>query len=175
MTTTARPSTGQPPRGTSQVLLKAGLCVAVAVAVVTVLGGVRDGSAGALGALSGGSLALCFLLFGSLVVETATRMAPQTAIVVALMTYTLQVALVALVFVTLKSSGAVDSTLSAGWLAAGVVVATVAWTVGQLVAASRARVLAYDIELPGSVDGAGGDTSHESSHLPSRRREVGAP
>ena len=175
MTTTARPATGQPPRETSQVLLKAGLCVAIAVALVTVVGGLLDGSAGALGALSGGSLALCFFLFGSLVVETATRMAPQTAIVVALMTYTLQVALIALVFVTLKSSGAMDSTLSAGWLAAGVIVATIAWTVGQLVGSARARVLAYDIELPGSADAAGQSAPHDASQGPSRRREVGAP
>jgi ATP synthase protein I len=164
MTTTARPATGPTPRGTSQVLVAAGLCVAAAVALTTLAGGLVAGSTGALGALAGGSMALCFFLFGSLVVETATRVAPRTAIVVALMTYTLQVALVALIFVVLTSSGAVGSTLSAGWLAGGVIVATVAWTVGQLVASARARVLAYDIELPGG-----------QSRASSRPREVGAP
>ncbi|MCW2846384.1 MAG: putative synthase protein [Marmoricola sp.] len=171
MSTTARPATGQTRRGTSQVLLVAGLCVSAVVALATLVGGLVGGSDAALGALSGGSLALCFLLFGSLVVETATRMAPQTAIVIALMTYTLQVAALALVFVVLTSSGAVGTTLSGGWLAGGVVVATVAWTLGQLVASTRARVLAYDIDLPGSAATNASDSSRE----PSGRREVGAP
>lgn len=160
MTTTARPAQGLLRRGTPQVLVVAGLCVLAAGTVVTVLGGVVDGSPGAMGALVGGSIALCLFMSGSLVVETATRMAPQTALVVAMMTYTLQVALVAAVFVVLKSSGLMGTTLSAGWLATGVIAATVTWQVAQLAASARARVPAYDIELP------------ESSP---ERREVGAP
>ena len=56
---------------------------------------------------------------GCLPSPEATRMAPAASMLVALMTYTLQVALVALVFVMLTSSGAVGTTLTAGWLAAG--------------------------------------------------------
>ncbi len=183
MTTTARPAPGQPPGRTPGVLVTAGLCVAVAVALATLAGGIAAGSLGALGALVGGSIALCFFLFGSLVVENATRMAPQTAIVVALMTYTLQVALIALVFVALKSSGAVGTTLSGGWIAGGVIVATVAWTLGQLVASAKARVPAYDIELPGvpvatsqqTSQSASQPTPQGSSRGSSRAREAGAP
>lgn len=148
MSTTARPSQGQPRGRTPRVLLVAGGCVVVAVALATVLGGLLSGRPAALGALVGGSVALGFFLFGSMVVAAATRMAPQAALVVALMTYTLQVALVALVFLALGSSGAVGSTLSGGWLAGGVVVATLAWTLAQLVATSRARIPVYDIDLP---------------------------
>ncbi len=170
MTTTARPQ--GPLRGrTPRVLLAAGLGVGAAVVVATVLGGLLAGRPGALGALVGGSIALCFFLFGSLVVGAATRMAPQAALVVALTTYTLQVALVALVFVALGSSDAVGTTLSGGWLAGGVVAATVAWTLGQLVATGRARVPVYDIDLPDASS-----SSPETAHrAPSRGREAGAP
>ena len=146
MTTTARPRHGHPGGVASRVLVPAGLGVVAAVAAVSVLGGLLHGRPAALGALVGGAIALCFLLFGSLVVSAATRMAPEAALLMALMTYALQVALVAVVFVALGSSGAVGTTFAAGWLAGGVVAATVAWTVGQLVFSSRARVPVYDIE-----------------------------
>ena len=171
MTTTAHPSPGLRRRGTPQVLVVAGICVAVSVAVTVLVGGLASGSAGVLGAVVGGSIALCFFMFGSLVVESATRMAPQTAIVVALMTYTLQVALVAAVFAVLTSTGAVGTTLSGGWIAGGVIVATVAWTLAQLVASARARIPAYDIDLPGPPKA----SSEGSSGASSTAREVGAP
>jgi ATP synthase protein I len=130
--------------------MAAGLCAVVAVALATLVGGLVDGRPGALGALVGGAIALGFFLFGSSVVNAATRIAPQASLLMALMTYTLQVALVAAVFVALQSSGVVGDTLAGGWLAGGVVAATVAWTLGQLVFSSRARVPVYDIELPGT-------------------------
>jgi ATP synthase protein I len=85
----------------------------------------------------------------------------------ALMTYTFQVALVLLVFLAVSRSGAIGTTLFPGWLAGGVVAATVAWTVGQLVASARARIPVYDIELPGPAG--------SSAEATSRTREVGAP
>ncbi|MCW2759842.1 MAG: putative synthase protein [Marmoricola sp.] len=157
MTTTAR---------TPRVLLVAGACVVVAVLVAALLGGLSTGSAGALGALVGGSIACVFFLFGSFVVNAATRIAPQAAMVMALMTYTLQVALVALVFAVLADSGAIGTTLSSGWVAGGVIAATVAWVAGQLVASARARIPAYDIDLPGSTGG--------SSQTSSEAKEAGA-
>jgi ATP synthase protein I len=87
------------------------------------------------------------------------------------MTYTLQVVLVAVVFYAVDSSGAVGGTISGSWLAGGVVVATVAWTVGQLVFSSRARVPVYDIELPGAHPN---DTSGGAPGSGSHAREAGA-
>lgn len=166
MTTTARPAMGQPRRGTYQVLLVAGLSVVVVVALTTLVAALVSGSDGALGALVGGLMTFGFVVFGSFVVETATRVAPQTAMMMALLTYTLQVSLVALLFVVLTSSGLVGTSLSAGWLAVGVVGATVAWTLAQLLAASRARILAYDSDLPGP--------SQAPSRTASVPHEVGA-
>ncbi len=150
MPTTARPAPGQPRVRTPRVLVVAGLCVAGAVAVSTAAAALTGDRADALGALVGGSIALCFFLFGSLVVETAIRIAPQAAMLMALVTYTLQVLLVAVAFVLLTSSGALDTTLSSGWLAGGVVAATLAWTAGQLVSTVRTRIPVYDVDLPGA-------------------------
>ena len=177
MTTTARPAPGQPRGRTPQVLLVAGVCVAGAVAVTTLVAALAGDRADALGALAGGSIAWCFFLFGSLVVEVAIRIAPQAAMLMALLTYTLQVLLVALVFVVLTSSGALDTALSSGWLAGGVIAATLAWTAGQLVTSVRARIPAYDIELPESARAASTTTEPPSgmpSAASSRAREVGA-
>lgn len=171
MTTTARPVTGQPSRRTPGVLLVAGLCVVAAVLLTVVAAALTGDRADVLGALVGGCIAFSFFVFGSLVVTTATRIAPQAALVVALMTYTLQVVLVALVFAGISSSAAIGATLTAAWLAGGVVTATVAWTVGLLVAARRVRIPVYDIELPGSVPSR---SVAEPASL-SKQREVGAP
>lgn len=171
MTTTARPAPGQPRGRTPQVLMVAGMCVAGAVAFTTLVAALTGDRADALGALVGGSMALCFFLFGSLVVEMVTRKAPQLAMLMALLTYTLQVVLVALVFFALTSSGAVGTTLSGGWLAGGVVAAALAWTAGQLVASMRARIPAYDIDLP---EHRTGDPARDP-RAPVRAGEVGAP
>lgn len=154
MTTTTRPLRGLPLVRSPRVLLAASVGVALAVALSTLVGLIVAGRSGGLGALVGGTIALLFLAFGSSVVNAATRVAPHAAVVVALTTYALQVVLVAVAFAALSRSGAVGTTLSAGWIAGGLIVATGAWTVGQLVATSRARVPVYDIALPGVFAGA---------------------
>lgn len=171
MTTTARPAPGQPRVRPPRVLLVAGLCVVGAVVLATLAGALWSGSPGALGALTGGGIACLFFLFGSIVVSAAIRVAPQIAMMVALLTYTLQVVLIAVVFAQLVRSDALGTTLSAGWLAGGIAAATVAWTVGQLFASTRARIPAYDIDLPEPSRG----PVEPSAGTPSRTREVGAP
>ncbi len=150
MTPTSHPARS---RGrTPAVLVQAVVWVVVAAVVTCVAGGVVDGSAGARGAAVGGLISLVFFGFGSLVVNTATRLAPEAAMVVALTSYALQVALVAVAFAVIKASGALGDTLSAGWVAGGVVAATIAWTIGQLTATARSRVPVYDIDLPGAAE-----------------------
>ena len=136
---------------TPAVLVQAVAWVVAAATLTSVAGGLVHGAPGARGAAVGGLISLAFFAFGSVVVNTATRLAPEAAMVVALTTYTLQVALVAIAFVGIKASGALGDTLSAGWLAGGVVAATVAWTVGQLFATARSRVPVYDIDLPSTA------------------------
>ena len=180
MTSTARP-TGNRERP-SRVLVLAGAGVVLVVAVTAVVGGLVTGAPAARGAAVGGAIALVFFLFGSLVVNTATRLAPQQALLVALTTYTLQVVVVAAVFVALSASDSRGSSLDEGWVAIGVIAATAAWMLGQLVGSARARVPAYDIDLPSTPEPASepasepapDSTSHSTSATPSRRSEAGA-
>lgn len=162
MTTTARPATGQHRGTTPRVLLTSGVSVLAVVLVLSLVAALASGTAAGLGAAVGGGLALFFLLFGSVTVYVMTTLAPQMSMLVALMTFTLQVLLVAAVFYALDESGAVGGTLIAGWVSTGVVTAAVAWVLAQLVASARARVPAYDIDLPGE------------SPAPSQAREVSA-
>ncbi len=172
MTSTARP-TGNRERS-SRVLVLAGAGVVLVVPATAVVGGLVSGAPAARGALVGGVIALAFFLFGSLVVNTATRHAPQQALLVALTTYTLQVVLVAAVFVALSASDALDASLAAGWVATGVIAATGAWMLGQLVGSARARVPAYDIDLPSTPESGPDASSESTSGTPSRRSEAGA-
>jgi ATP synthase protein I len=162
MTTTERPRTGQPRGTTPRVLLVASACVALAVGVAVVIGATSSGATAAGGALVGGGLALLFLTFGSVTVYAATSLAPQSSMLVALMTFLLQVVLVAAVFYALDASGVVGDQLSGPWVAGGVITAAVSWILAQLVASARARVPVYDIDLPGTA------TSRDEA------REVGA-
>jgi ATP synthase protein I len=157
-------TTTSPPRGRNlRVLLVAGGCVAAALAIATLVGGLADGSQGALGALAGGGITFALLVFGLTTVIAGSRLAPHASMLIALMTFLLQVGLVAIVFVALGSSVLVGTTLSSGWLAAGVIVTAVAWMVGHLVGTARSRIPAWDVELPGPTGG------------PSSSREVPAP
>lgn len=151
MTTTERPPAGLPRGTTPRVLLVASVCVLLAVGAAAVVGASNAGAAAARGALVGGGLALVFLLFGSVTVYAATSLAPQSSMLVALMTFLLQVVLVAAVFFALDRSGVVGDQLSAPWVAGGVITAAVSWILAQLVASARARVPVYDIELPGAA------------------------
>jgi ATP synthase protein I len=157
MTTTASPVPGR--ERTPRVLLLAASGVVAVVLATVLVGALADGRAAALGSLVGGATTLGFLVLGSVLVVVGTRLAPHAAVMVALMTFFMQVALVALVFAALSSSDAVGSTLSAGWLSAGVIAAAVAWILGQLFATARARIPAYDVPLPG--DGATDGSARE--------------
>lgn len=148
MTTTARPVSGQPRERAPRLLLVVASCVVAVVLASGLVGVSVDGSVGGLGALMGGAGTLGFLVLGWVLVVVGTRLAPQAAVLVALMTFVLQVALVALVFTALSSSEAVGASLSSGWLATGVIAAAVAWILGQLFATARARIPVYDVALP---------------------------
>lgn len=127
-----------------------GLVVAV---VITVAGALTGGSAAAYGALVGAAIALVVFAVGSFSVDLVARLVPSMSLMVAMLTYTLQVVAMALVFVGLSRSGVLDDTLDRGWLAAGVIAVTVVWLLAQVRLTVRARIPAYD--LPGPTVPAG--------------------
>ncbi len=137
------------PQGASLLLgvAVAGLAVTV---VVTVVGALSSGSTAAYGALTGAGLALVVFMLGSFSVDAVARVMPAASLLVAMLTYTLQVVLMALVFVALSRSGLLDDTLDRRWLASGVIAVTLTWLVGQVWLTTRARIPVYD--LPASPE-----------------------
>jgi ATP synthase protein I len=149
MTTESTPGT----RSRVSPLLGALASGAVAVLVLVVVAALTDGRPAVVGAASGGVLTLVVFALGVAVVGFVARLLPSASLLVALMTYVLQLLVLALVVAALDGSGVAGDGLSRGWFAAGVIAVTVLWMVGQLVAATRQRIPAYETtETPSSQD-----------------------
>lgn len=146
--TTATSSATRP--GAVSTLVGAGLvCVALGLAAAT-LGAVTRGAPAAYGALVGTLLVVAVLGLGSLAVDLVAGLMPTAALLVALLTYALQVVLMGLVFVALSGSGLLDGTLDRGWVGGTVIGGTVVWLVSQVVLTSRLRIPAYDLPEAGA-------------------------
>jgi ATP synthase protein I len=146
MTTAPRISgSGQPP-GSNGTVVRLPLLVTLAVTVVAAVAGlVVDGGPGLLGAVIGGAMVALFFSLGAVVLGVVARLAPTASLLVALLTYTLKVALLALVLVGLSRSGALDSDVDAQWLGGTVVAATVGWLAAHLRTSLTARVPVFDL------------------------------
>lgn len=119
----------------------AGAVTVVALSVVAVL---VDGGRGLAGAAAGGVLTLAVFVLGIGLVNLAARVLPGASLLVALLTYTLQLLVLALAVVALDRSGVAGADLSRGWFAAAVIAVTALWLVGQVVAATRQRIPAFE-------------------------------
>lgn len=115
-----------------------GLLVAGAVVLV-------EGSAAALGVLVGTALVVVVLVGGSVLVNVVAGLLPTASLLVALLTFTLQLLLVLLVFVGLERSGLLDGTLDRRWLGGTVIGATMLWLAVQVRLHTTAREPAYDL------------------------------
>jgi hypothetical protein len=139
MTTIAAPQEQTP-----RVLLAGSLAVLATTTVLTVLAATTADAPGVRGGLLGGGIVLGFFVFGTVSVGFAARMVPATALMVAMLTYTLQVVVIGLVFVALKQSGLFEDDLSDGWLAAGLIAGTFSWMIAQLVATLRTPIAPWE-------------------------------
>jgi ATP synthase protein I len=115
-----------------------------------------SGGPGIRGALIGAGLVLGTFGFGAMTVNAVASVMPSASLLVALLTYTLQIALLGLVFWGLTSSGATEDAIDPTWLGGTAVSATVAWLIGQITGAMRARQPIYDLDASGP--GSGGKT-----------------
>ena len=104
-----------------------------------------SGAPGASGAAIGAGMVLVFFGFGAMTVSAVAAVSPAASLLVALLTYVLQVLAVGVVFVALRNSGAMGSTVDPGWVAGGLIAATVCWLATQVVAATRSRQPLYDL------------------------------
>jgi ATP synthase protein I len=91
-----------------------------------------------------------FFGFGALTVNAVAAVSPAASLLVALLTYVLQVVAVGVVFLALDASGALGTTVDAGWVAGTVIAATLCWLVAQILAATRSRQPIYDLPTAAS-------------------------
>ncbi|UMG91976.1 hypothetical protein [Nocardioides sp. TF02-7] len=84
------------------------------------------------------------LAFGAFFVDLVARVAPAASLLVALVTYTFQVALMALLFVAVRRADVLESDVERGWLGAGVIAGALVWSAVQLRASTTARLPVFD-------------------------------
>ena len=138
--------TRQDARRTGVSTLVRASAAASGIGLVISLGGLAvAGGAGFLAALIGAVVVVTVLFSGALVVTVVADLMPAASLMVALMTYTLQMALLALVLIPLSRSEWSSRELDAPWLAAAVIGGALVWTVAQVVLATRARIPVYDL------------------------------
>lgn len=136
----------QDPRSTGfSLLLGAAVAALVFGGLLSLVGAFTAGSAAAYGALVGSLLVLGVFGLGSFVVNVVAGLMPSAALLVALMTYTLQVIGMALIFVGLSGSGLLGEELSREWLAGSVIGGTMVWLIVQILLTVRVRVPIYDL------------------------------
>ena len=113
------------------------------------IGALVAGSPAAVGALIGTALVVLVFAGGSFAVDEVARVMPSAALLVALLTYTLQVLAMGLAFVAISRSGILDQTADRGWLAGAEIAGTAGWVVLQVALATRQRIPAYDLRPTG--------------------------
>lgn len=148
--TTARWTNGSPAKPARPVTVGGQVRVAfvatLLVGLLTLgLAALVSGAPAAAGAAVGAGMVLVFFGTGGVVVNAVASVSPTASLLVALLTYTLQVVLVALVFSALSTSGALDEAVDRTWAGSTVVVATLVWLVAHIISATRSRQPLYDL------------------------------
>lgn len=136
MTTTDRPPAPVLPRLPGQ---RAALALSALVGAAAAGGAVlvHGPGAEASGALVGAAIVAGFFLLGSLTTGFVAQHAPRLSLVVALLTYSLQVLLLAVVLVAVNGSESAQEALDQQWLGMTVLAGTLAWTAALVTAAAR--------------------------------------
>lgn len=130
--------------------------------LLAMLGWLLTGSHGAMGAGFGTLLVVGFFGFGAVTVNLVAAVTPRASMVVALLTYVLQVLMLALALVGLSRSDLAPGTVDPRWVAGAVLVGTLVWTGALLVGTVRAGVP--------PVEEAVSDRSRGTSHPQGVRR-----
>ena len=108
-----------------------------------------DGRSAALGVVAGAALALAVLAGGSLALDGVARVLPAASLLVALLTFALQVVLVLVALVALERSGLLGTTLDREWLGGSLIGATLIWLAVQLRLHTTTRVPVFDLPPAG--------------------------
>lgn len=131
------------------VLIRAAVAALGTGLVLTVGAGLVSGSTAALSAAVSTGLVVIVIGFGVLVLNTVASVMPSSTVLVALVTYALQLVVLAAVALSLIRNGVLDETLDRRWFGGGVALTTAAWMVAQIVAVTHARIPVYDLPEAG--------------------------
>jgi len=114
---------------------------AVAVALSLALGG----ASGLVGSLVGVALVVGFFLVGHLVLTVLRSVSPALLLLVALLTYGLQVTILLAAYAVFRSHETWSDDVSSTALGLTAIGCTVAWTAGLVVAARRDRTPLFEV------------------------------
>lgn len=128
-----------------RVLALTALLVLIVGVALSVVGWFSAGQPAGLGAAIATVMVLGFFGFGAVVLQIIARIMPAAALLIALVTYTLQVVLIGLVFVIIKRSGLLEEAVDPRWLGASMILLTMVWIAGHVRAATTARIPIYDL------------------------------
>jgi ATP synthase protein I len=145
--TTARATSVAGYQTTTVISVVRGALVATALVglAAALLAALVAGWSAALGALVATGMVCVFFAFGAMVLAVVSSLAPAASLLIALLTYTLKVVLIGLVFVVLSRSGALEETIDGQWLGGVAIVCTLVWLATQIFYSVRARQPVYDL------------------------------
>jgi len=127
-------------------MLRGALAPTLAVGAVAVVGsGLLAGAQGVLGALIGVSLVVVFFGLGLFVLRRCAHLEPALVLLIALGLYTAKVVLIGGSLLLVDASGMLEGIADEMALGVTAIACTLAWTTGQIVGATRARVPLYDL------------------------------
>ncbi len=119
-------------------LLAGGVCALIGLLVADL--------PGLLGAALGSTLVLGFFSTGQVVLQAARSVTPSSLMVIALMTYILQAVVLLGTFAAFRRNPDWAEAVSPTALGLTVIACTAVWTVGLVLASTRARIPLYDTE-----------------------------
>lgn len=128
-----------------RVVVRAAALTGLASAVLVALAAVVHGGEAAAAAAVGAGLVLLVVSFGTLSLHVVASAMPAMSLLVALVTYATQLAIVLMVFLAITRGDVFSSDQARGWLAASMVLATVVWTAAHLVLTARQRAPYFDL------------------------------
>jgi ATP synthase protein I len=123
------------------------------VLLLVLLAALVGGSEAATGAALGGGLAVAVFVTGLAVVNVVARVMPSASLVVALLTYSLQVVLMALVVLVLVRADVATSREAREWFAGAIIAVTMVWLAVQVWLVRRQRIPVYDLSSVGEPGG----------------------
>lgn len=131
------------------------LAALVPAALVVATAGLAQGADAALASAAGAGVVAIVLLFGSTTVDLVAGAMPSASLLVAMMTYGLQLAVLTAFLVSASAAPFFATAAQRRWLFAGLGAVLLAWMVGQVVAAVKVRIPVYSLPATGAASGSG--------------------